>query len=85
VKYTVIWDDRAIEELTALWLKAVDRRAVTTAAKRIDEWLGRDPLNVGESRASSIQRIAWADRLGVEFEVIEDDLRVIVQAAFGSV
>jgi hypothetical protein len=65
-----------------VWLTATDRRAVTVASDLIDRELGRSPLAFGRRRTSSVNRVAIVTRLGVTYEVIEDDKRVIVQAVF---
>lgn len=80
--YTVIWQTVAENELAELWLAASDRRAITLAASTIDTTLSVRPLRLGESRASSVQRIVYQAPLGIEFEVVEDDKRVIVQGVF---
>ena len=80
--YTVIWQTVAENELAELWLAAADRRAITLAASTIDTALSVRPLRLGESRASSVQRIVYQAPLGIEFEVVEDDKRVIVQGVF---
>ena len=80
--YIVEWKDRAERQLAAIWLAATDRNAVTMTSNRIDQELARRPLQLGESRASSVQRILIDPPLGVEFEVIEDDKRVIVQFVY---
>jgi hypothetical protein len=84
MKYQVRWDPVAEAELAAIWLAAADRHAVTRATKWFDDQLARSPLGLGESRASSVHRLAYFAPLGIEFEVIEDDKRVIVQAVFGT-
>ncbi len=85
MKYEVLWDARAEADLAAVWLAATDRQAVTGAATWFDEQLARSPLQIGESRASSVHRLAFYSPLGIEFEVIEDDKRVVVQAVFAAV
>jgi hypothetical protein len=82
MKYEVHWNAWAEAELAAIWLAAADRVAVTRAAAWLDDHLGRSPLQLGESRTSSVYRLAFRSPLGLEFEVIEDDKRVIVQAVF---
>lgn len=68
----------AEDGLAAAWLAAADRNAVAAASYRIELELVRRPLDLGESRSSSVHR-TYSDRpLGVEFEVIEDDKRVRV-------
>ncbi len=84
MKYVVLWDARAEADLAAIWLAAADRLAVVRAASWIDNHLERSPLRLGESRASSVHRVAFYSPLGIEFEVIEDDKRVVVQAVFAT-
>lgn len=82
MRYEVLWGPVAVQQLAAIWLAAADRNAVTAAADRLDRWLARIPLQLGESRTSSVHRVAYHDPIGVEYEVIEDDKRVIVQGVF---
>ena len=77
-----VWAAKAENQLAVAWTAAADRNAVTDAAARLDRVLMREPLKVGESRSSSVHRVAYDHPLGVEFEVIEDDKRVIVQGVF---
>jgi hypothetical protein len=85
MRYEVRWDARAEAELAAVWLAAADRLAVTRAATWFDDQLARSPLQLGESRASSVHRLAFYSPLGIEFEVIQDDKRVVVRAVFTTV
>jgi hypothetical protein len=82
MKYDVVWGPRAEAMLAAIWVAAPNRAAVTSAAARIDKRLAIDPLHLGESRTSSVHRYAFHPPLGIEFEVVEDDKRVIVQGVF---
>ncbi len=59
----------AEDELTAIWLAARDRYAVTEAASRLDAILRADPQEVGESRDGD-KRIAFSDPLAVIFRVL---------------
>lgn len=49
---------------------------------RIRPGLGDHPLDIGESRSSSVHRLAFHSPLGIEYTVIEDDKRVTVMAVF---
>jgi hypothetical protein len=49
---------------------------------KFDYVLAFDPLKFGESRDSSLVRVAYSPPLGIEFSVIEDDKRVVVQGVF---
>jgi hypothetical protein len=80
--YSVEWTPEAENDLAALWNAASDRTAITAASNWLDAHLARDPLNFGEPWTSSVHRIAVRDPIGIEFEVIEDDKRVIVHGVF---
>jgi hypothetical protein len=75
--FTVIWVNRAEQELANVWLNASDPAAITAAADRIDRLLQRDPLGVGESRAGP-NRILFEGPLGVLYQVIEPTRTVLV-------
>lgn len=80
--YTIEWTPDAEADLADRWLAASDRSAVTAAAQWLETKLGSDPLRFGQPWWSSIHRIAVRGPIGVEFEVIEDDKRVIVHGVF---
>ena len=67
MKFQVLWQSAAEQELAAIWLAAPGRAAVTAAAAFLDARLADAPLNLGESRASSLHRIAFRAPLGIEF------------------
>ena len=77
MKFTVTWKADAQDELADLWMRSVDRQAVSDAAQRLERMLGNDPLNVGESR-SGVTRLAFDAPLGVMFDVSIDDCLVTV-------
>lgn len=80
--YRVDWTTIAEDHLADIWLAAADRGAVTAAAAWLEAELARDPLRLGDPLDASVHRVASFGPLAVEFEVIEDDKRVIVNAAF---
>lgn len=80
--YHVEWTPEAENDLAAIWNDAADRNVVTSAAEWLEQHLARDPLRFGNPWGSSVHRIAGRDPIGVEFEVIEDDKRVIVHGVF---
>ena len=82
MKYQVVWKKVAENDLATIWLAAEDRNAIAQAAAILDRDLARAPLILGESRSSSVHRVAFESPLGVEYEVIVDDVRVIVHGAF---
>lgn len=82
MKYDIRWTPSAESQLAAIYLAAADANAVTRAVAWFDYRLSYIPLSVGRPRNASVNRTAVHDGLGVEFEVIEDDKRVVVQAVF---
>src|SRR5262245_22128826 len=82
MNYEVVWDDRSENELATAWLEFPDRNAITRAAEWLDRHLANDPLGLGIPRSSSVHRVAFRTPLGVEYEVIEDDKKVIVRGVF---
>lgn len=81
-RYQLAWAAAAEQQLATAWVGAADRSAVAAAAHWLEHRLARVPLQLGQPRASSVQRVAYRAPLGIEFEVIEDDKRVIVLGVF---
>jgi hypothetical protein len=81
MRYTVIWTPTALNVLAAIWNQAEDRNAVTAASNEMDRVLAAAPREQGESRKGNV-RVMFANPLGVEYEVIEDDLKVEVLAVW---
>ncbi len=79
MNYTVLWRPLAERQLTQLWIDAVDRGAIASAADSIDALLRRDPQSRGESRGAST-RIIFVSPLTALFEVHEQDRIVYVKA-----
>jgi hypothetical protein len=69
MKYAVVWLPDAEQELTAIWLAARDRQAVTEAAHAIDTRLGIGAEADGESRSGD-QRILFSPPLVVRYRVV---------------
>jgi len=82
MNYTVTWTTRAERHLAAAWLAAPDRSAVTAAAHSLEQEVRRDPLGVGESRRSTVDRVAFRPPLGISYTVVADDLAVYVTAVW---
>ena len=82
--YAITYLPVAEAELAAVWLASADRSGITAAADWLDRELGRNPLRLGESRESPLRRLPYRDGLGVEYEVIPDDRRVVVQGVFAA-
>jgi hypothetical protein len=82
MKYAIAYNTFAIDDLASVWLTATDRTQVTQSIREIEMLLTLHPLKVGESRESSVRRLLHQPPLGIVYEVIEDDKRVIVQGVF---
>jgi hypothetical protein len=64
--------------LIALWTASADQALVTLVVHQIEMRLRLNPLRTGESRDSSVSRLVLASPVGLWFEVIEDDQKVLV-------
>jgi hypothetical protein len=69
MRYTVIWQPSAEQELADLWMNAEDRNVITEAADQIDDLLRQDAEELGESRTGPIRRmfvppLAWHLKCG---------------------
>ena len=82
MNYEVDWDTLSEGELATAWLAFPDRNAVTRAAAWLDRQLATSPLTTGHPRTSTVHRVAYRTPLGIEFEVIEDDKKVIVRGVW---
>ena len=71
-RFTVVWLERAEQQLIAIWLDADDRQAVTTATAWIDSALTIGARNEGEEVAEGLMRFT-VPPLEVLFSVREDD------------
>lgn len=80
MKFTVKLTRAGEDDLAAAWLASDDRPAVTAAADQMDRKLAADPLNAGESRTSSVNRVDCIPPLGFAFDVVVDDATVYVTA-----
>lgn len=79
--YTVVWKPNATRMLAEFYLTALengyDAAAITEAVAFSDTELARRPRDIGESRIGMI-RILIEEPLLFEYEVVEDDKKVIV-------
>lgn len=82
MKYEVVWSPTAEQQLAGIWMAAPDPVLVTVSADWLEDRLTRDPLRLGDAMESSVHRTAYHAPLGIEFEVIEDDKRVLVHGVF---
>ena len=82
MRYRVTWTTKAEAMLADLWLNSSDRNTVTAAVGELDVQLAIRPFDMGESRESTVRRVAWRPPIGIEFQIVEDDKKVIVQGVF---
>lgn len=81
MRYTVIWQPAAEQELANLWMNAEDRQAIAEAADEIDDLLHNDAHELGESKTGWTRR-TFIPPLGVAFEVRQADRMVLVLAVW---
>ena len=77
--YNVKWTPLADGMLAEVWMATTDRNAVSAMAHRLNLALTLAPLAVGRPMESSVHRAVYSPPLYVEFYVVEDDKRVVVQ------
>lgn len=70
MKFALEWKQTATDELAAIWMRgdSAMRRAITTAANKVDQLLRDDPYGQSESRESD-RRIIFVAPLAVTFRV----------------
>jgi plasmid stabilization system protein ParE len=76
MRFEVIWEDIALEDLAQIWMDAEDRDAVRAAASRVDLILANDPDTKGEEFYGG--RLLDVDPLHVMFTVRHDDRKAVV-------
>ncbi|MBI1900144.1 MAG: hypothetical protein HYS13_03380 [Planctomycetia bacterium] len=79
MRFTVVWDDEALNQLAVIWLDADDRAAVTSAQAAIDAELAMAPASKGTSVSEGLRRLVKSP-LQVLFEVADADRLVRVTA-----
>jgi len=77
--YTVIWDPDAKQDLASRWLDALDRKAVTQAANRIDRTLQSQPREAGFPIVEGLRGLIDGP-LRVLYSIREDDKIVEVHS-----
>jgi plasmid stabilization system protein ParE len=78
MKYSVTWTKTALNQLAEIWNDSASRNDVTAASHHLEQAVSLHPLDLGESRHTSVVRVAYRKPLGMEYEVIEDDKKVRV-------
>jgi hypothetical protein len=81
MKYTVVWNRRATNDLAQLWIDGTDRSRIATASNYIDEHLSRAPFLEQCEVVNQIGALIVAP-LGVDYWINEDDRIVTVFAVW---
>ena len=82
MNYTVEWAPFAVDELAAVWLSAADQAGLTRTLHLLEQLLGSTPFSVGQPAGSSVRRLVLVAPVGLGFDIVEDDKKVIVQACW---
>lgn len=80
--YTVTWTRTAKKELGEVMTSSNLDTALLEAFGLFRKEVATRPLKIGKERSSSVHRIVFINSLAVEYEVIEDDKRVIIHSVF---
>ena len=76
--YEIIWNSDAKAELKLIFRQSEDPDGLITTLALLQKELRTVPLLAGFGRESSVHRMHYQRPLFIEYEVIEDDKRVIV-------
>jgi hypothetical protein len=76
-RYTVVWHQDALDELSSIWISASDRRAITEATRQVDSELSADAGHCGEG--SEERRIFVVSPLWVFLSINRRDRKAIVR------
>ena len=77
MRFSVVWQPIAEQELAELWEHSMNRAAVADAADRIEQMLRSFPDRVGEERQFD-DRVVFEGPLGMRFRLLFEDRTVQV-------
>ena len=80
MRFTVIWDPEALEELCRIWEEARNKKAVALAVDRIDSELRDSPETKGEAYDHDFHILEGP--VEIVYRVSEDDRLVTVLQVF---
>ena len=81
MKYHVVWRPEATNQLIALWIRSVNKDAITGYVAANERILIRNPLDQGESRNVGT-RLAFFRPLVLRYHV-DESLRVVTILSLG--
>jgi hypothetical protein len=76
MRYTVVWEDSALDALAAVWMRSSNRNAVRAASIRVDRELAVDPDLKGTDFYGD--RLLYVAPLSVSYHVEPADMLVRV-------
>jgi hypothetical protein len=79
IRYTVLWRTDVEADLATIWADATDRRAITSAANRVDAELRSDAESKGSEISEGLKLLPIAP-LTAYFRVDPADRKVYVEA-----
>lgn len=82
MNYSVEWTELAESELAAVWLSVPDQADLSMISFLVDRTLGMTPFHIGIPCRSSVHRILKVVPLGLYYDIVEDDKKVIVQSCW---
>jgi hypothetical protein len=77
-RFTVVWNEIALNNAASCWMSANDRAAVTAAAHAIDSELAYNPSTKGQEVREGL-RVIGVPPLKAFYDVNDDDRLVHVQ------
>ncbi len=77
MKYTVVWQATAENDLGEIWLRAADQQAVADAADHLESVLRKDPERLSTQPVGVFHDVELPP-LAMRFHVSKADLRVTV-------
>jgi len=78
VSYAVEYLPPAEDELISAWTAAPDQALVTAVVHRLEQLLRINPWRVGRPYQSPLNRVVLASPVGMWFDIVEDDKKVLV-------
>ena len=82
MNYTVEWSPLAVNELALAWMGATDQWSATHALHSLTQSLISTPFSAGRPHGSTVRRIVVSEFVGLAFDIVEDDKKVIVQSCW---
>lgn len=78
MRFLVRWKREADKEALELWVHSDDPDRTMFLINQVIDVLSRDPETVGMPRYDTVREYVAEAELGVEYEVIPDDMHVMI-------